>query len=190
MANTSADIYRQMDDEYGDKMEHLFGPGLMSWPEDCDSSRLYMFSSNLKQTLTLTDPEVPHIMTGYENVLGKYNHAFKWLNGLWEVKDIIPKFHTKDVYMMVLYNAETDTYDMVEKQEAENLTEKFGYSYNTDTMDSLNVGDHIGNTALYKSTSYDKHMNYRMGRNAMSCILLITQPLRMLLKFVKDGPIK
>ena len=166
MANASADIYRQMDDEYGDKMEHLFGPGLMSWPEDCDSSRLYMFSSNLKQTLTLTDPEVPHIMAGYENVFGKYNHAFKWLDGLWEVKDIIPKFHTKDVYMMVLYNAETDTYDMVEKQEAENLTEKFGYSYKTDTMDSLNVGDYIGNTALYKSTSYDEHMNYRMGRNA------------------------
>lgn len=166
MAIVNVDVYRDMDEKYGKDMEKLFGPGLMSWPEDVDSSRLYMFSSNLKQILTLINPEVPHVMTGYENATGKFNHSFKMMNGIWEVKAIIPKFKSNLVYMMVLYNQETDTYDMVEKQIAENLTEKFGFAYNTDTMDSLKVGDRIADRPLYKSTSYDDHMNYRCGKNA------------------------
>ena len=166
MAIASVDVYRQMDEEYGNNMEHLWGPSLCTWPEDCDSARMYMFNSNQKQILVLDNPEVAHIMTGYENTFGKYNHAFKMLKGLWEVKDIIPKFGNNIVYMMVLYNEETDTYDMVEKQCAENLTEKFGYKYNTSVMDSLKIGDKIGDIALYRSTSYDEHMDYRMGVNA------------------------
>ena len=166
MAFASVDDYRRMDEEYGNNMEHLWGPSLCTWPEDCDSARMYMFNSNQKQILVLDNPEVAHIMTGYENTFGKYNHAFKRLDGLWEVKDIIPKYGNNIVYTIILYNEETDTYDMVEKQCAENLTEKFGYKYNTSVMDSLKIGDRIGDTVLYRSTSYDDSMNYRMGVNA------------------------
>ncbi len=164
MAGT--DEYRKMDEEWGDKMEEAFGPNLMGFPEGVDSSRLYMFSSNLKQFLTIMNPDVPHILTGYENFFGKESHAYKKMNGTWEVRKIIPKYEGNHVYCMFLYNLEKDLWDVVEKQIAENLTEKFGFAYNTSEMDSLKEGDVVHDDVLYKSTSYDEHMNYRIGKNA------------------------
>ena len=166
MAIIPTNIYKDMDEEFGGNMEKLFGAGLLTWPEDVDSSRMYMFTSNLKQILTLLHPDVPHVMTGYENAVGEHNHAYKMMKGKWEVKDIIYKYGPGTIYTMVLYNADTDTYDIVEKKPAENLTERFGYAYNTDYMDSLQVGDTVKDKVLYKTTSYDEHMNYRPGKNA------------------------
>lgn len=166
MANVNNDVYRKMDEEYGNDIEKIFGAGLLTWPQMIDSSRMYMYTSNLKQILCLINPDVPHVLTGYENVVGRYNHAFKNMKGVWVVKDIIPKFGNKTVYMMILYNEKDHMWDMVEKQLAENLPEKFGYMYDTSAMDSLNIGDSIADKPLYKSTSYDKNMNYRMGKNA------------------------
>ena len=166
MPITTENIYRELDEKYGDKMEHLFGAGLLSWPEDVDSSRMYMFTSNLKQILTLLEPDVPHVMTGYENVVGEHNRAYKRMPGTWVVKDIIWKYGPGTLYTMILYNPDTDTFDIVEKRPAENLTEKFGFAYNTSFMDSLKVGDTIHDEVLYKSTSYDEHMNYCPGKNA------------------------
>lgn len=161
------DTLIKMDNEYGDQMYKMFGPTLLGYPLDCDSSRGYMFTSNLKQVLTLINPDIPRVQTGFENIIGKYNTAYKKLNGTWTVEDIIYKFkNNKAIYILVLYNKMTDTYDMIEKKVAENLTEKFGYLYNTEKMDSLSIGDVIKDEIIYKSTSYDEHMNYRYGKNA------------------------
>lgn len=164
MAGT--DEYRKMDEEWGDRMEECFGPTLLGFPEGVDSSRLYMFSSNEKQFLTILNPDVPHILTGWENLFGKESHGYKKMKGTWEVKKIIPKYEGKHVYAIFLYNAEKDLWDVVEKQIAENLTEKFGFAYNTAKMDSLHEGDVVQDEVLYKSTSYDEHMQYRIGKNA------------------------
>lgn len=164
MAGT--DEYRKMDEEWGDRMEECFGPTLLGFPEGVDSSRLYMFSSNEKQFLTILNPDVPHILTGWENLFGKESHGYKKMKGTWEVKKIIPKYEGKHVYAIFLHNAEKDLWDVVEKQIAENLTEKFGFAYNTAKMDSLHEGDVVQDEVLYKSTSYDEHMQYRIGKNA------------------------
>lgn len=166
MPGPGTDEYRKMDEEWGGRMEELFGITALGFPEGVDSSRLYMFSSNLKQFLTMMNPDVPHIMTGYENIFGKESHGYKKMKGTWEIRKIIPKYQGKQVYCMFLYNPETNTWDVVEKQMAENLTEKFGFAYNTKVMDHLKEGDVIHDEVLYKSTSYDEHMNYRMGKNA------------------------
>lgn len=167
-----------VDEQYGgDEMYRIFGPTMLSWSVT-DSSRMYMFTSHLKQTLTLLEPDVPRLQTGFENAVGKYNRAYKQLKGIWEVKAIIQKFtfpdqdmddpntRAKQIFTLVLYCPDTNTYEMIEKPIAENLTEKFGYVYNTEFMDSLHVGDVLRDPILYKSTSYDKHMNYRFGKNA------------------------
>lgn len=164
MAGT--DEYRKMDEQWGDKMEKLFGVSLLGFPEGVDSSRLYMFSSNAKQFLTILNPDVPHIMTGYENTFGKHNHAYKKMEGTWEVRHIVPKYEGKSIYAMFLYNPEKDLWDVIERPVAENLTEKFGFAYNASFMDTLHEGDVIQDEVLYKSTSYDEHMNYRVGKNA------------------------
>lgn len=157
---------QRMDEKYGDQMYKMYGPTLLGFPQGVDSSRLYMFTAHLKQCLTLLNPDVPKIQTGFENVVGKYNRAFKSVVGKWKVVDRINKFGDKGIYILVLYNKKTDTYDMIEKIVAEDLTEKFGFVYNTDRMDSLQVGDVIKDEVLYKSTSYDDNMNYRYGKNA------------------------
>ena len=168
----------ELDEVYGgDEMFRVFGPSSLTW-STIDSSRAYMWNQHIKQSLTLISPDVPRLQTGFENSVGKYNHAYKKLEGTWEVKQIIPKFSFPEemrndpdiaknqIYTLVLYNKKTDTYDIIEKPIAENLTEKFGYVYNTDYMDSLSVGDRISDKVLYKSTAYDEHMNYRYGKNA------------------------
>lgn len=154
------------DEEYEGQIYKLFGPSLMGYPMDADSSRGYMFTSSLKQVLTLLNPDVPRIQTGFENSFGKYSTAYRKIEGSWKVEGKIDKFGNGVVYILVLYNKDTDTYDMIEKQNVENLTEKFGYVYDTSKMDSLDIGDTIKDEVIYKSTSFDEHMNYRYGKNA------------------------
>lgn len=128
-----------------------------------------MNTSETRQSLCLLNPDVPRISTGWENVLGELNKnrtPYKQLDGHWIVKDIIRKFEKGSIFTVVLYNPDTDTWDMIEKPIAENLIEKFGYVYNTDRMDELKDGDELYDEIIYKSTAYDDHMNYRYGKNA------------------------
>ena len=147
------------------KMERMFGSSLMGFPLDADSNRQQMFTSNLKQILVIAKPDIPRVLTGHENKFGEISHAYKDIQGDWVVKEKIEKF--PGVYTLVIYCKKTDTYDMVERRTGEALTEKFGFLYDTKVMDSLKPGDKIKDgTVLYKSTSYDWHMNYRNGVNA------------------------
>lgn len=170
----------EMDKEYGgENMYKMLGPTSLSWTS-VDSSRMYMFTSHLKQCLTLLNPQVPRLATGMENAIGKENKsAYFKLEGTWEVIAVIdkfrfpkemiekdPKIREKQIYTLILYNKKEDKYEIVEKPVAENKTERFGYAYNTEFMDSLSVGDRFTDVVLYHSTSYDKMMNYRYGVNA------------------------
>lgn len=156
-----------MDAEYGgENIFRILGPTSLSYTST-DSSREYMFTSHLKQFLTLLNPDIPRLQTGFENTVGKRNRAYKQLEGTWEVMDIIQKYPGfPSLYTIVLFNRKKNMYEMIEKKFAESRTEKFGYAYNTEVMDSLSIGDTTTNPILYRSTSYDKHMNYRYGKNA------------------------
>lgn len=166
MAVIDLSQYAKMNEEYGDAMYRIWGPTLISFPSDTDSSRALMNTSQQKQFLTLLEPDVPHVLTHFENIFGHYNRSYKKMEGTWEVIDKIDKFGDGRIYTLVLYNRETRTYDMVEKVVAVARTEKFGFLYDNNHMDSLQVGDVIHDDVLYKSTSYDEHMNYRLGKNA------------------------
>ena len=156
-----------MNEKFGDCMYRIWGPTLISFPSDTDSSRALMATSQQKQFLTLLHPDVPHVLTGFENAFGKYNRSYKRLDGEWEVLDKIDKFGDGSIYTLVLFNKKTGTYDMIEKIVAETKTEKFGFLYNTEKMDHLQPGDKLSDEVLYASTSYDEHMNYRLGKNAL-----------------------
>lgn len=167
----------RLDREFSHRMDEMAGPCLMGFPDSCDSPRLNMLTQNLKQIVVPLRSELPRLSTTYEKLIGKYNKGYRKLEGNWEVKDIIYKFDTDHIYTMVLYNAETDTYDMIQKVVVEELQEKFGYMYNTTKMDSLKVGDVISNDVLYKSTSYDEDMNYCLGKNAN--VMFVTDPITL-----------
>lgn len=160
------DSYVKMDEEYNDQIYKMFGPSLLGFPEGTDGARLQMFAQEVKQHLDILNPDVPRIQTGNERIFGKYGRAYKKLEGTWEVKDKIVKFENGVLYTLILYNPDTDTYDIIEKPIVENLTERYAFLYKTGKMDSLKVGDKICDEVIYKSTSYDDKMNYCYGKNA------------------------
>ena len=168
MAIVYKDEYVKMDEMYEGQTYKMAANTLLTWPSDIDASRLYMETAESKQSLTLLEPDVPRLQTSWENPLGRLNknRSFKQLDGTWEVKDIIRKFKNGQIYTIVVYNEEKDLYDMIEKPVSESLNEKFGYAYNTERMDELEVGEIITDEIIYKSTAYDKNMNYRYGKNA------------------------
>lgn len=159
----------EMDEKFAGKNRvKMLGMSTLNWM-NVDSSRQQMFNSHIKQLLTLVNPDVPHIQAGFEKTIGKYSSAYFKLDGTWEVKDVIQKFPdlpNSKIYTIVLYNRNDDLYEMAESPIAESLTEKFGYEYNATVMDSLKPGDRVKDPILYKSTSFDDHMNYRLGKNA------------------------
>ena len=69
-----------MDAKYGDQMYKMLGSTLLSYTTT-DSARMYMFTSHVKQVLTLLDPDVPRLATGFENNIGSYSNAYKKLDG-------------------------------------------------------------------------------------------------------------
>lgn len=164
---------RMMDIMFGDEPIKLLGPSLLGFPDGVDGSRLNMYSQNTKQLLVQKNPEIPRIFTGQENLIGKKSKGYKKLKGKWEVVKKIRKFGDH-IYSLVLYNAKEDKYDIIEKKPAEDLTEKFGYTYNCENMDLLQEGDIVENYCLYRSTSYDDQGNYRLGVNAK--VIVITDP--------------
>lgn len=170
-----------LDKKYGDEMYKLWGPSLLGYPEDTDSSRQCMFTSNIKQILNPVNPQVARIQTRYERLFGKFSSYYKKLEGSWEVVDKIHKYNIEGkksfVYMLVIYNKDTDTYDMIERTEAEDLVEKFGFLYNNEVMDNLEPGDVVVDDILYKSTSYDDDGNYNLGVNALAMYSTSTETI-------------
>lgn len=151
--------------------DDVFAMLLLTNPGYISSSRSIMFASHLKQIRTMLNPEVPKVFTNYENVIGDNSTGYNRSKHNYEVVDKIPKY-TDDIdenhlYSLIVYDEKHDTYDIINKKIVENLTEKFGFSYNTECIDEKELGSSISkDEVLYRSTSYDEDMNYRYGINA------------------------
>lgn len=146
----------------------MFSMSLLTFPGYVSSSRGVMYTSHLKHMVTINQPEVPNVFTHYENMLGKLSSGYKKANADLKVHAKVSKFNhiPNHKYVIFTYDEEKDLYDIVEKKNYENLTEKFGYAYNNDVLDSKEVGSDISKgEVLYKTNSYDEYMNYGFGRN-------------------------
>jgi hypothetical protein len=138
-----------------------------------------MFTSHLKQFVNLTDPDFPGFFTNGENTVGKHSSGYKKAKHDLVVFRKVEKF--KDilehpyVYKLFVYDTKKNRYDVLTRQDSENLTEVFGYSYDNKVIDSFNEGDIINkDTILYHSKSYDEDMNYRYGKNVP--LMYTTEP--------------
>lgn len=171
-----------MDEEFGDKRHLIYGITSLTSPEGVDSSRLNMFTSNVKQFLLPLIPDIPRLASGSENTFGQHSRGRRILEGKWKVVDKIYKYEENSVYMLILYNKKTDTYKMIEKPFVESCGEKLGYAYNTEKMDNLSPGDVIRNEPIYQSTAFDKHGNYRYGKNAKVFATITNETLEDSLK--------
>lgn len=147
-------------------MTLLTNPGMMS------SARSIMFTNHLRQFVNLLNPHFPKLFTNYENIIGELSTSYKRAKNDLEVVVKVLKFNDYDAsmqnYKVIVKDLETGKHQLIENTKYEDLTEKFGYRYNTSYLDSKQRGDIIPKNAVYhKSTSYDDFMNYCYGQNAI-----------------------
>lgn len=152
------------------------GKGMLTFPQYINSMRSVMFASHLNQFKNQINPNFPQFFTGGENVVGKYSDGYKRLDEA-EVYRKIVKFEglveNPTVYKLFIYNKTKKRFEVITRQPDEDLVEVFGYRYNTEVIDSFEEGDHIDEgTIAYRSTSYDKHMNYAYGRDVVTTFSL------------------
>ncbi len=168
-------------DEKYDKDPAVLGISALSDPCFNNSMRMCMFTSHTKQYMCLTHPDFPYYYMGSENIVGDNNDAFKSYEhdveiiarftkyaDLYRVKNksILPQY-------IIVRDTVTDEYDLIDREQAENLTEMFGYEYNNEILDGYNVGDTIpANTRVTKTTSYDEYDNYGFGQNVLTAFTL------------------
>lgn len=150
--------------------DSIFGMTLLTNPGYITSGRDIMFTAHLRQFVNLVNPEPPKVFTNYENLVGKNSTGYYASPSECEVIDIIPRFedgeHDRHLYCMFTYDKKADRYDVITKTAVEDLTEKFGFTYNNEVLDSKEIGDIIKkDEVLFKTPSYDDDMNYCYGKN-------------------------
>ena len=154
------------------------GISALTFPSMNNSMRSNMFTSHINQFLNLEHGEHPLIFTTAENVAGKHSNSYYRTKSNKVVYRKIAKFEEildgpPIIYKLFLYDEKTHTYDVITRNECTDLTENFGYNINNEVIDSLDEGDDIKKgTVLYKSKSYDEHMNYGYGMNVTTMYTL------------------
>ncbi|WPH64202.1 non-viral RNA polymerase beta subunit [Staphylococcus phage vB_StaM_PB50] len=159
--------------EIEDKKSHEFLSELLLMPNvnRTNGNRSQMFTSHIGQCIQLTEAEPPLIQTGFENQVGKYSTGYKKAERDFEVIFIFEK--NKYVkYYLVKYK-DNDEYDIIIREEANHLAEKFGNKYQNEKIDSLEIGSTVDkNEVLYKDQNYDEESNnFQYGTNATSVFL-------------------
>lgn len=150
----------------------ILGISSLTFPAYIDSSRTIMDVNHQLQRVVVEHTEFPYVFTNSENMFGHrstYNVTAKADLDVWR---IIPKFSKLDIprevqpAIIIFYNRETEEYDLIYKQDVQNLPEKYGFQYDHHVLDELNEGDMLQKgTTLTRPTSYDKFDNYGFGQN-------------------------
>lgn len=141
------------------------GPtSLMTQVSHTNSSRVIMLASQMGHMVSIKDPEQPLVPTGFENVLAEYSPMLYRSEGDYE---IVAKFMKNEYnYVLIGYDKKRKEYHAWKRQELEEHFEGFSTRYDNSFIDSLEVGDRVNlGDYVKKSTNFDKHMNYRFGKN-------------------------
>lgn len=158
------------------RTDNLSAASLMTNVEHTNSSRLIMWAHNSGQWVSIKDPELPNVPTGFEKVLGSYSSMLEQTDSSYE---IIAKFEKNQYnYILIGFDKKTKTYHAWKRQEVEEHSEGHCTRYNNRTMDSLEPGDTIKKgTYIKSSTNFDKDMNYQYGKNLNTVYMVSAQVL-------------
>ena len=128
---------QKLEEKYYGK-DDIFGMTALTRVGYISGSRGIMTTGHLKQAMTPINPEFPKVFTEYENMVGKNSTGIKRSKREWRVIDKIYKFEEGNhLYTLIVKDESTGHYDIIQKKLVEDLTEKFGFRYNTEELDKL-----------------------------------------------------
>ena len=150
----------------------ILGVASLTFPAYMDSSRTIMDENHQMQRVVLDSTEFPYVFTNSENMFGHRSTYNVVAKGDLDVYAIIPKFPRLNLSskeqpaLIIFYNRDKDEYDLIYKQDVQNLPEKYGFQYDHHVLDELKEGDVLKKgTTLTRPTSYDEFDNYGFGQN-------------------------
>lgn len=150
----------------------VLGPvSLMIQASHTNASRAVLANHQLVDAVSIKDPEMPLVPTGFEDVLGMFSTMLDQADHDYK---IVKKFVKNQYnYVLIGYDEKSRTYHAWKRQEMEEHSEGFSTRYDNTLMDSLEVGDTIKKgTYVKKSTNFDKFMNYMYGKNVNTVYLV------------------
>jgi len=155
-------------------IDHVYGSGLMTpFGVKVNSSRAAMTYQQLTQAKNLDTPEIARVSTGYEKVYGDRSTSFYESEKKVDVVHKIQKFGNDSVYVLITREKGTNHYDLIERKAVESFAESSGVKINNEVIDKKKPGSIIDKgEILYRSTSYDEDMNYRLGVNAKTLYMV------------------
>lgn len=144
------------------------------FPAAVSGARKLLYAAQAEQAMSLINPEIPFIQTGYENEFGQRSTSFKRydFNGI--VVGKVEKFQFKPgwIYYILIYLPETNELDMIERKPFMHRIEEYGYNVDAEYLDNLTIGSKINKNDVYmKSTSFDKYNNRMDGVNLLTTYL-------------------
>ena len=141
-------------------------------PMEClnSSSRKLMHTQHYMQHTTPKYPEVALIQTGTENQFGHESTSYQEAECDWTVVAKISKhaMYPDHHYYLIVVNQQNEM-KMIERVAYKHTTETFGFLWNNNYLDSIDVGSTIPKGKPYKTSNcFDDYGNYMSGLNALS----------------------
>lgn len=159
--------------------ENMLGKGLVQPFANVNSGpRKIMHGVHRDHIFPLINGEKANIETGYEIRFGDLSSSVLKADSDYVVVGKISKysFSPDHHYYLIVRDLKANKADIVERIVYEPVTEEYGYLYNNQYMDSLNVGDVIPeNTIIKKSLAFDEHNNRKDGLNQMVLYMSLSQ---------------
>lgn len=167
--NISAEKVQNLDI---DNINHILGKGLqMPFSASNSGSRKLMFGTQLEHRLPLLRPEVAYIQTGYEKQFGQNSSSYITADEPLYIIGCVPKFEwaPKHQFYIIALGLDSNLLYVFERKEYKHITENYGYLFNNDLFDSLEIGGVIPTgTVIQKSMSFDEYDNRMDGSNLLT----------------------
>ena len=150
-------------------MEQMLGKGLLQpFTNTNAGARKIMHGTHRDHIFPLMKGEKAVTETGYEIRFGDYSSSITASDSDYRVIAKISKFSfsPNHHYYLIVQDLRSNKLDMIERISYHHITESYGYLYNNEYLDSLQLGSVIPiDTIVQKSLAFDEYNNRQDGIN-------------------------